>query len=95
MIDQIFIAKHNSKHALSDQRPDLMLDQIRRAAVGETVSKPIDEPDRPVRRPQQQGSAIRGHPAAVKSGYHRAPLDACKSKQIRATLRLHRASSWP
>jgi len=45
MIDQIFIAQRNPKHALSDQRPDLMLDQIRRAAVGETVRKPIDEPD--------------------------------------------------
>jgi hypothetical protein len=84
MIDQIFIAQRNPKHALSDQRPDLMLDQIRRAAVGEAVRKPIDEPDRPVRRPQQQGSAIRGHPAAVKI---RLPPRAPRRVQIQTDPR--------
>jgi hypothetical protein len=32
---------------------------IARAAVSETLGEPIDQPDRLVRRPQQQGPGIR------------------------------------
>jgi hypothetical protein len=38
---------------------------------------------------------VRGHPPAVKPGYHGTPFDGCKTKQIRATLCLHRVSPWP
>jgi hypothetical protein len=95
VIDQIFIAQRQRKDPLPDQGSDGVLDQLRRAAVGETLGEPIDQPDRPVRRPQQQGSGIRCHLAAVKPRHHRAPFDACKPKQIRATLCLHRVSPWP
>ena len=95
VIDQIFIAQRQRKDPLPDQGSDGVLDQFRRAAVGKTRGKPIDQPDRPVRRPQQQGSGIRGDLAAVKPGHHRTPLDACKTEQIRATLCLHRVSPWP
>jgi hypothetical protein len=95
VIDQVLIAQRDPEHALPNQRPDLMLDQLRGPAVGKTLGKPLDQSDRPVRRPQQQGTGIRGHPAAVKPRHHRAPFDACKTKQIRATLCLHRVSPGP
>jgi len=95
VIDQILIAQRNSKDALPDQRFDLVLDQLRRPAVGETRGKPLDQPDRPIRRPQQQRTRIRGHPAAVKPRHHRALFNGYKSQQVRATLCLHRVSSWP
>jgi hypothetical protein len=94
VIDEVFITQRQRKNPLPDQRPDGVLDQLRRAAVSETLGKPIDQPDRLIRRPQQQGSAIRGHLAAIKPRYDRTALDACKSKQIRATLCLHRVSPW-
>ena len=52
VIDQILIAQRNPKDALPDQRFDLVLDQLRRAAIGETCGKPLDQPNRPIRCPQ-------------------------------------------
>jgi hypothetical protein len=80
VIDQVFVAQRQREDPLTDQGFDGVLDQLRRAAVGKTIGKPRDQPDRPVRRPQQQGSGIRGHLAAVKPRHHRAPFDACKPK---------------
>jgi hypothetical protein len=95
VIDQILITQRNAEYALPDQRPHLVLDQRRRAAIGKTRREPLDQADRPIRRPQQQGPRVRSHPAAVKPRYHRVPFDGCKSKQIRATLCQHRVSPWP
>ena len=94
VINEIFVAQRNPEHALPDQRADLVLGQLRPAAVGETGGEPLDQPDRPIRRPQQQRTGIRGHAAAVKPRHHRPPRDGCKSEQIRATLCLHRVSPW-
>jgi hypothetical protein len=94
VIDQIFVAQRYPEHALSDQRHHFVLDQLRRAAVRKTPGKPLDQLDRPIRRPQQQSTRIRGDPTAVKPRHYRAPFDGCKSKQIRATLCLHRVSPW-
>ena len=90
VIDQVFVAQRHPKHPLPDQCYHFVLDQLRRAAVRETLGKPLNQANRPIRRSQQQGTRIRGHPAAVKSGHHRTPFDGCKSKQIRATLCMHR-----
>jgi hypothetical protein len=95
VINQILIAQRNPEDALSDHGPDLMLDQLWGAAIGETRSKPLDQSDRAIRRSQQQGPRIRGHAAAVKPRHHRTALHACKSKQIRVTLCRHRVSPWP
>jgi hypothetical protein len=95
VIDQIFIAQRNPEDALPDQGSDSVLDELGRAAVGKTTGKPLDQANRPVRWPQQQGTCIRGHPAAVEPRHHRASRDGCKTKQIRATLCLHRVSPWP
>ena len=53
VIDEVFITQRQRKNPLPDQRPDGVLDQLRRAAVSETLGKPIDQPDRLIRRPQQ------------------------------------------
>ena len=92
MIHQVFVAQRNPEHALPDQRCHLVLDQLRGPAVGKTPGKPLDQADRPVRRPQQQGTRVRGHPAAVKPSHYRTFFDGCKSKQIRATFCKHRGS---
>jgi hypothetical protein len=52
VIDEVFVAQRQRKNPLPDHRPDSVLDQFRRAAVSETFGKPIDQPDRLVRRPQ-------------------------------------------
>ena len=85
VIDQILVAQRQGKDPLPDQRSDRVLDQIRRPAVGETIGKPIDQTNRPVCCPQQQGARIRGHLAAVKSGHHRPSFEVvsgefCKSR---------------
>ena len=94
VVDQILVAQRNPNHPLPDQARYRVLDQLRRAVVPEAVGKPRDQPDRPVGGAEQQRPGIRGHPAAVEPGHHRAPFDACKAKQIRATLCLHRAPPW-
>jgi hypothetical protein len=42
-----------------------------------------------------QRAVIRGHAPKARDFTNRRPLDGCKSKQIRATLCLHRVSPWP
>jgi len=59
VIDQILIAQRQCKNPLPDQGRDRVLGQPRRAAVGKTLGKPADQPERPVRRPQQQSPGIR------------------------------------
>ena len=95
VVDQILVAQRNPNHPLADQSRYRVLDQLRRAVVREAAGKPLDQPDRPVGGAEQHRPSIRGHPAAVKLGHHRAPFHACKAKQIRATLRPHRAPPVP
>jgi hypothetical protein len=91
MIKQILIAECHAEHPLADHRRHRMLDLIRRSAVAEAPRKPLDQPDGPVGRPQQQPAGVRRELAAIKCGDHRAPLDTFKSEQIGATLCRHRA----
>jgi hypothetical protein len=95
VVDQVFVAESNRKDPLPDQCRHLVLDQLRYTAVGKTRGKPLDQPNHPVRRTQQQPTCVRSDGAAVKPRYHPSPLDTCKTKQIRVTLRLHRVSPWP
>jgi hypothetical protein len=95
MVDEILITQCDPKHPLADQCRHLVLHQFRRAAVRETTGKPVDKPDRPIRRTQQQRTRIGSDLTAVNRRHDRAPFDTCKAKQIHATLRLHRVSPWP
>jgi hypothetical protein len=90
VVVQVFVAQRQPEHALADQRLDPVLDVRRRALVGEAAGKARHQPDRPVRRAQQQGTGIRRDHPAVERRHHRTPVDACKAELIRVTLRLHR-----
>ena len=94
VIDDVLIAQRDPKEALTNQGAHRVLDQLGRPAVGKTPGKSLDQPDRPVRRAQQQSAGIRGDLAAVKGGHHRTSLDTCKTQQIRATLCRHRGTFW-
>ena len=92
VVEHVLIAQCDAEDALADQRRHRVLDPLRRPAVGETASKAIDQLNRPVARPQQKGTGIRGDLTAIKRAHHRAPFDACKFVALRTTLRRHRDS---
>jgi hypothetical protein len=94
MIEQILITQRQREDPLPDQSGERVLDQLRRPMVAKAPGKALDQPDRPVGRTEQQGAGVRGDRAAIERDDHRAPLDACKSEQIRATLCRHRGSPW-
>jgi len=90
MVVQIFITQRQPEHPLAHQRRHFVLDQRLVAAIGEAARKPVNQSDRPIRRSQQQNPGIRRDRPAVKRGHHGATFNTCKTKQIRATLCLHR-----
>jgi hypothetical protein len=90
VVEHIFVAQRDAEDALADQRWHRVHDLLRRPAVGEATGKAIDQPDCPITCPQQQSAGVRSDLAAIKCGHHRAPLDACKLEQLRATLCRHR-----
>ena len=83
VIDQVLITEGDPKHPLPDQRPDLMLDQLRCPAIRETLSKPLDHPDRPIRRSEQQRTRIRGDLATIKPRHYCAAIDGCVMRALR------------
>ena len=92
VVDQVLVAQRDAEDPLPDQGRHRVLDQLRPRGVGEAAGKPLDQPDRPVGRAQQQRTGIRGHLAAVETPPPPRALRPCKSKQIRATLCRHRDS---
>jgi hypothetical protein len=90
VVVQVLVAERQAEHALADQRAHRMLDQHRRTRIAEAGREPIDQPDCSVRGAQQQRTGIRRDRPTIKRRDHAAPCDACKSKQIRATLCRHR-----
>jgi len=78
VVEHGLVTQREAKDALADQRCHLMLDQLRRPAVGKAASKAIDQPNGLVARPQQQSTGIRSDLAAIKAGHHRAPFNPCK-----------------
>ena len=92
MIGQILVAQRQGKHPLADQRRQTVLDLVRRPMVDEAGREPLHQPDRPIRRTQEQRSGIRGDGPAIESGHHGTARDPCKLEAIRATLRRHRGT---
>ena len=90
MIDQVLVAKGNADDALHHQDANLMLDQLRPPAVGETPGKAFGQPDRPIGRTEQQRASIRGDRPAVEPRHHDAARSLSKFKLLRATLCRHR-----
>ena len=75
MVVEVFIPQRDPKHALPDERPDRMLDQLRIALVDKAARQSIDPSNRFIRAPQQQCSGIRADRPAVKGRHHPAPLN--------------------
>jgi hypothetical protein len=90
VIVQVFVAQGDREHALTHQSRHAMLDELGPPPILKASREPLDQTDRPIRRPQQQPARIRSQRPAVKIGQHRPPFDGCKHRRVCATLRLHR-----
>jgi hypothetical protein len=75
MIVEVFIPQRHPKHALPDQRPDRMLDQVRIAPIDKASGQPIDQSNRFIGLAQQQRPGVRADRAAVESRHDTAPFD--------------------
>ena len=91
MVVHVLISQRDANNPLHHQGFDRMLDVARVTAVPETRGQAAGQAENPIRRAQQQRSRVAGDLPAVKRGAHRPSFDACKSKQVRATLCWHRA----
>ena len=92
VIDQVFVAECHAQHPLADQGREVVHDPIAGTAVGEACSEPLDQPDRPIRRPEQQSPRIRRDRPTGEIRHHPPPIDGCKSHRVRATLCRHRGA---
>jgi hypothetical protein len=90
MIVEILVAERQREHPLADKRCHAVLDQLRPAPVLKARGEPLDEPDRPICRAEQQRAGIRRDGTAVERRHDRATLNACEFQRFRATLRRHR-----
>jgi hypothetical protein len=59
VVVDVLIVQRKAVDPLLDQRPQLVLDQLRPATVDEPPGKTIQQPDRSVRRSQQQRPGVR------------------------------------
>jgi hypothetical protein len=92
VVDQVLVAERDAEDALRHHRRDAVLDLRLGTAVDKTSGKPPDQTDRPIGRPEQHGTGIRRHLAAVEGGHHPAALDHFIPEQVAATLRRHRGA---
>jgi len=74
VVIEVLVPQRHPEHALPDQRPHRMLNQVRIARIDKTPCQPIDQTDRFIGLPEQQRSGIRADRAAVKSRHHAAPF---------------------
>jgi len=77
VVDQVLVAERDAEHPLPDQRRHLVDHPFRRPPVGEAGREALDEPDRPVGRPEQQPAGVRGDRAAIEIRHHSAAIDPC------------------
>jgi hypothetical protein len=90
VIDQILVAKRDPEHALGYHRCHRVLDLALVPTVVEAGREPGHEPDRAIRRAEQQRPGIGCDLAAIKRGYDLATLDHFITEQVAATLCRHR-----
>jgi hypothetical protein len=90
VVVQILIAHSQGEHPLAHQGGDLVLNPLRLAGVPEATRQPVDQTDRPIRRPQQQSPGVRRHHPTVEAGHHLTAFDTCKLELFRVTLCRHR-----
>jgi hypothetical protein len=92
VIVQILIPQSDPEHPLADQRLDLMLDQFRHPDIPKAQREPINQTNRPIRRPKQQPARVRRDRSTVKRSDNRTTFDTCKSIPLQATLCRHRGT---
>ncbi|CAM5247960.1 hypothetical protein SSTU70S_00033 [Stutzerimonas stutzeri] len=73
VIVEILVAQRDAHHPLRHQRAQRKLHRLGHPIVLETAGQAIEQPHRFIGLFEQQRAAIRTHPTAIKSGYHRAP----------------------
>ena len=90
VVDQVLVAERDPEDALAQQIGHRVRDGVGDAKIAEARGQPLDEPDRPVGRPEQDRAAIRGDRAAVEGAHKFAPAGASEIQLILATLCRHR-----
>jgi hypothetical protein len=76
MIVEVFVSECQPEHALADQRPDCMLDQVRIAPIDKASGQSIDQSDRRIGLAQQQRPGVRADRSSVKGRHHPAAIYA-------------------
>lgn len=92
VIDQVFVAERDAQHPLAQQGRNVVHNSVAGTAIRKAQGEPFDQPDRPIRRPEQQRAGVRGDRPAIDSGHDPPPIDGCKTHRPRATLRRHRGA---
>jgi hypothetical protein len=92
MVVDVLISQRNPEHPLPNQGRRQMLDQFPFAPVHEAGGKAINQPDRTIRRSQQQRPGIRCDRSTIKSRHNGAAFHRCKLEQFCATLCRHRGA---
>jgi hypothetical protein len=90
VIVEVLVTQRNPEHPLTNQGRNAMFDQFLPAIIIETPGKPINQPDYPIRRRQQQGSGVRRDRSPIKTTHNFAASNGSKFKPFRVTLCLHR-----
>ena len=90
MVVHVLVAAGNADDPLPDQGPHRVYNCVRLASVVKACRHPIDEPDRPVRFPQQQRASVRGDGAALESRHHPLAPKPFEFELLRDTLCWHR-----
>ena len=92
MVIEILVTLRNGENPLAHQCRDLMLDQFLPPLVVKARGKSFRQPDRSIRRTQQQRSRVRRHQAGIKRRFHRAAFYHSKFNAFRATFCRHRGA---
>jgi hypothetical protein len=80
VVVEILVTQRDPEHPLTDERHNLVLDQVLAPLVVKARRKPIDQSDRPIRRAQKQSTRIRAHQPAIKRRFHSPAFNGSKIK---------------
>ena len=92
MVVEVLVAERDAKDPLTDQRPDLMLDQILPPIVMKASRKAPDQPDRSVGRAQSSAPASDVTTPASNAASTMPAFHPSKIKAFCATLCRHRGA---
>ena len=81
VVDQVLVAQRDAEHPLATSVATSCSISPGIAPIREAGGEPLDQPDRPVGRAQQQRAGIRGDRPAVERRHHRRPSTGAKSNR--------------